>query len=47
MKARVVYGPPGFMEVEVKQAWYLPWQFYCRGSKSHCQRVANRINGVR
>ena len=49
MKARVVQGGIGTYEVQVKQAWYLPWQtvydgmFPYRGSLKKAQELATKL----
>ncbi|WP_163629212.1 hypothetical protein [Paludibacter sp. 221] len=50
MKARVVQGGIGTYEVEVKAAWYMPWQpvydgmFPFRGSYSEAKKIADKFN---
>lgn len=50
MKARVVYGPPGYYEIEIKTAWYAPWRTAYNGmfparfiSKKEAEKVCRQI----
>jgi len=49
MKTRIVQGGIGTYEVQVKRAWYLPWEdvyngmFPFRGSYKECKKIVEKL----